>query len=148
LTGIVTPGAEAEIAPPGLGSGLLFIAMLFVSAAIAAALVASFGDAGGSIAGSLAWTIGRQTTKEFMEGGLQMLGVFTVATSTILLRTAVGPRWLALVGYVIAGLLITAVYFFFWTAMLFPLWVLVLSLEILLVDVRRTRAAARRSAPG
>jgi hypothetical protein len=76
---------------------------------------------------------------------MQMVGVFTVATSTILLRTTVGPRWLALLGYAIAALLIVAVPFFVWVALLFPIWVLVLSLEILVADFRRTRAA---SAPG
>ena len=124
-----------------LGSGLLFIAMLFVSAAIAAALVESFGDGGENIANSTAWTISRHACYELMQGGLQMLGVFTVATSTILLRTAVGPRWLAFFGYAIAALLLVAVYFFAWVALLFPIWVLVLSLEILVADFRRTRVA-------
>ena len=83
-----------------------------------------------------------------MQAGLQMLGVFTVATSTILLRVAVGPRWLAFLGYAIAALLLVAVYFVVWVALLFPIWVLVLSLEILVADFRRTRVAAPPAAPG
>ena len=129
-----------------LGSGLLFIAMLFVAAAIAAALVTSFGDSQ-DVADSAAWTIGRHTGKELLEGGMQMVGVFTIATSTILLRTTVGPRWLAVLGYAIAALLLVAVHFFVWVALLFPIWVLVLSLEILVADFRRTRAASA-PAPG
>ncbi len=127
-----------------LGSGLLFIAMLFVAAAIAAALVMSLGDSQ-DVSDSAAWTIGRHTGKELLEGGMQMVGVFTIATSTILLRTTVGPRWLAVLGYVIAALLLVVVHFFVWVALLFPIWVLVLSLEILVADFRRGRAAP---APG
>src|SRR5206468_9679483 len=51
-----------------LGSGLLFIAMLFVAAAIAAALVTSFGDSH-DVADSAAWTTGRQTGQELLVGG-------------------------------------------------------------------------------
>ena len=72
-----------------------------------------------------------------------MLGVFTTAASTILLRTSVGPRWLAIIGYAISAVLITATYFFAWTALLFPIWVLAISIDILAADFRRDRSTPR-----
>ena len=66
-----------------------------------------------------------------------MVGVFTIATSTILLRTSTGRHWLALIGYVISAMLLTLVPFFPWMALLFPAWVLAISLDILIADVRR-----------
>ena len=102
-----------------LGSGLLFIAMLLVAAATAAGLVASVGS-DSDLATSDAWTIGRNVSLSLLEGGLQMVGVFTIATSTILLRTSTGRHWLALTGYLISAMLLTLVPFFPWMALLFP----------------------------
>jgi hypothetical protein len=74
---------------------------------------------------------------------MRMAGVFMIATSTILLRTGAAPRWLALAGYVIAVVLLVTVDFTPWIELLFPAWVLAISLHILLVGVRRERAGVR-----
>ncbi len=123
-----------------LGSGLLFVAMLFAAEATASGLVMSLG--GGSLppAATSSWAAGRNVARELLEGGLQMVGVFTIATSTIMLRTGAGPRWLALAGYAIAVVLVVAIYFFAWTALLFPLWVLAISVDIVAQSFRRERA--------
>jgi hypothetical protein len=68
--------------------------------------------------------------------------VFTIATSTILRLTGTGPRWLATAGYAIAVVLLLTVGYFAWVELLFPLWVLVLSLHILVTSVRRGRGHA------
>jgi hypothetical protein len=125
-----------------LGSGLLFIAMLFAAEATAAGLVASVSGANQTLAVPSGWTTGQYIAKELMEAGLQIVGVFTIATSTILLRTGAGPRWLALTGFGIAALLLLVTFFFPWTALLFPIWVLVLSLDIVLKSFREAPAGA------
>lgn len=119
-----------------LGSGLLFVAMLLVAAATAAGLVASV-ESESDLATSDAWTIGRNVTLALLQGGLQIVSVFTIAASTILLRTSTGRDWLALTGYVISAMLLTLVPFFPWIALLFPAWVLAISLDILVADFRR-----------
>jgi MFS family permease len=123
-----------------LGSGLLLIAMLVVAEALAAGLVISLGASSTTLATSDAWTIGRNITRELIAGGIQMMGIFITAASTILLRTSVGPRWLAIAGYVISLVLIVSAFFFPWAALLFPAWVLVLSTDILITDRNRRRA--------
>ena len=69
-----------------LGSGLLFIAMLFVAAAVSGALVETAGDRSEDLFGSGAWSTGRRAAYELMTVyGMRMAAVFTIATSTILL---------------------------------------------------------------
>ena len=84
-----------------LGSALLFVALLFVASAVAAGLVAAAGDDADSLVSSDAWDIGRRTTHELMVVyAIRMAAVFTIATSTILMRTRLAPRWLVASGYV------------------------------------------------
>ena len=75
----------------------------FATEATAAGLVSSLGSDSRSCPPR---TIGRHVSRGLLEGGLQMLGV--IATSTLMRRAAVGPRWPAVVGYGIAALLLVA----------------------------------------
>ena len=123
-----------------LGSGLLFVGMIFVSAAVAAGLVASAGDKGDSLLSSGAWAAGRRMGDELMNVyAMRMAAVFALATSTILLRTRLAPRLLVASGYAMAILLLVTVGFFAWVELLFPAWVLVLSLYVLISGFRRGR---------
>ncbi len=54
-----------------------------------------------------------------------------VTTSTIALYTRLTPRWLAIGGYIIAFVLIVGSYYFDWSLLVFPLWVLLVSVSIL-----------------
>ena len=115
-----------------LGSGLLFIAMLFVGTATTAALVSSAGDDSQRLVDSGVWSVGRRLTFSLVNVyGLRMAGVFVIATSTILWRTRAGPRWLALSGYAIAIVLLGMLGFYRRLELLFPAWVMVVSLYIL-----------------
>jgi hypothetical protein len=60
-----------------------------------------------------------------------MAGMFTISTATIALRIAIMPRWIALLGYACAFVLLLGAGFIPWTELLFPLWVLVVSVNIL-----------------
>ena len=124
-----------------LGSALLFVALLFVASAVAAGLVAAAGDDADSLVSSEAWDIGRRTTHELMVVyAIRMAAVFTIATSTILMRTRLAPRWLVVSGYAIGFVLLFTVGFFAWIELAFPAWVLAVSLYILVVGYRRARA--------
>jgi hypothetical protein len=62
---------------------------------------------------------------------VKMASVFMITTSTIALYTQLTPRWLAIGGYVIALALLFGSNYFDWSLMVFPLWVLLISLSIL-----------------
>jgi len=113
-----------------LGSGLLFLAMLFAGEATASGLVASLSGQNQPFAATSGWTTGRDVAEELVHVGMQMVGVFMTAASTILLRTGAGPRWLAYLGYGISALLLLAISFTPWLALSFPIWVFVASLVI------------------
>ena len=64
-----------------------------------------------------------------------------ISTCTIVLRTEALPRWLGILGYVFAALLLLSITYVEWIAMLFPLWVLMLSVQILVENYRRKSQA-------
>ena len=123
-----------------LGSGLLFVGTLSVAAAVAAGLVASADQSGDSLLTSGAWEVGRHTAYELMSVyAMRMAAVFTLATSTILMRTGLAPRWLVISGYAVAFVLLVGVGLFAWVELAFPTWVLVLSAYILVAGSRPER---------
>jgi hypothetical protein len=130
-----------------LGSGLLFIAMLFASAATADSLVTYAGQNGPSQVASNLWSLGRQLTHALIDVAMRMSAVFTIAGSTILRRTGAGPRWLGAMGYVVGLILLVTSSFYAWVELLFPLWVLVVSLHILLASFRTARTVQTGATP-
>jgi hypothetical protein len=61
---------------------------------------------------------------------VKMAGVFMVTTSTIAIYTGFAPRWIAILGYLLALLLLCGSYYLSWSFVVFPLWVLVMSIYI------------------
>ena len=74
---------------------------------------------------------------------MRMAAVFMISIATISMRTEVIPRWLALSGYVSAAVLLVSVSIAPWVELVFPIWVLLLSVEIL----RRSRPSALSPLP-
>jgi hypothetical protein len=70
---------------------------------------------------------------------MKMAAVFMISTSTILLRTVVLSRWLAYIGYAFALVQLVTLTLWEWIILLFPLWILALSIEILLTSLRESR---------
>jgi hypothetical protein len=114
------------------GSGIIFIAMLFATAASAGSLVAAvkFRDAPApgpeavGVARSLAYTF-------FYVYALRAAAVFVVVASTIGRRGGGIPRWLALAGYAVALVLLLSVAYAPIVALLFPAWVAAVSIVVL-----------------
>ena len=115
-----------------LGSGLLFVAMLFVSCAIAAGirLEASAATAAGSPRGL--WRIDARVAEVVLSVfAMRMAAVFTISVATIALRTAFIPKWLAYTGYASAAMLLVTIGFSPWVELVFPIWILLLSIQLL-----------------
>ena len=118
-----------------LGSGLLFIAMLFATVAVARGLLETFSAADRVYGGSEAYAVGRSMAYTFMHTfGMKMAAIFMFVTSMIGLRTAVLARWVSFVGFALGLILLLVITDFAWIALLFPLWVLLLSTYILVAD--------------
>lgn len=123
-----------------LGSGLLFIAMLFAAVAVSRGLLDTFGTAGSLPVQSEAYGVGRGMAYALMNTfGMRMAAVFIIVTSVIGLRTAILPRWVVFVGFAFALVLLLVIADFAWIALLFPCWVLLVSTWILIADFHQGR---------
>jgi len=116
-----------------LGSGLLYIAMIFASGALASGLIWVATNAPEILTTPGAYAVGRAELYQTMNVyGIKMAGVFMFSTSTILLRTAVVPRWIGYLGYGLAKVLLLSIGILQWIPLVFPLWVFLVSVTILL----------------
>ena len=128
-----------------LGTGLLFVAMLFVAGAVAAGLITTESQRGAQVISAEVWRFGRETTYLVLNVfAMRMAGAFTISTTTIGVRLGILPRWLAVFGWVVAVVLLLTIERFAWVVILFPVWVLVLSIHLL---VHPPAGRARDAAP-
>ena len=124
-----------------LGSGLLFLAMVFTGAAVAGGLIRILGADPQAMVDSGAYALGRlQVHGAIRTYALKMAGVFMISTATISIRTKIVPRWIAVVGYLLAlVLLLTGGGTTRWVPLVFPLWTLLVSGYVLLDNLRPSR---------
>ena len=121
-----------------LGSGLLFVAMLFVAAAVSGGLIAG-ASAGLPDSGTLA--LARNITSSLLNVySMRMAAVFTLTTVTIARRTQIVSRWLTRAGLVCALVLLIGIGISPWVELVFPAWILALSLDILMASLRGSSA--------
>jgi hypothetical protein len=126
-----------------LGSGLLFVAMVFNAAAVAGAIITVLGSGSGNLIQSGAYALGRAAIAQTMHiYAMRMAGVFMITTSKISLKTRLFPHWMAVFGYVLAVVLLLSVGTIEWIPLVFPLWVLLISLHILSQNLHGQSAPA------
>ena len=83
--------------------------------------------------GSRPRAFGRSSTQTLISVyAMRMAAVFTLSVSTVGLRTSAIPRWTFYLGYAVALILLIASGEREWTPLLFPAWVLLLSIVMLL----------------
>jgi len=131
------PHEDRFFATVFLGSGLLFLAMLFACSAVAGSIITVYGASPGTLMGSGLYLFGRTVTYQIMHMyALKMAGVFMISTCTLSIRTGIFPRWIAFLGYALAVLLLLSTGFIQWIPLVFPLWVLLISIHILLSNLK------------
>jgi hypothetical protein len=119
------------------GSGLLYLAMTFMTAAIAGGLLAVYAFDPDLLINSGILLFGRAMMYKFNSVyAIRMAGMFMFVLGTIWVRTQVMPRWLALLTYLIALTLLIGISFYPWTTLLFPAWVFLISVYILVLNYR------------
>jgi len=112
-----------------LGSGLLFVAMLFAATAIGSGLIA---DTSSAVSGPATLVLGRNVTAILLNVySMRMAAVFTLTTVNIARHTKIISRWLTFAGLVTALVLLIGVGISAWAELLFPAWILALSIDIL-----------------
>ena len=121
------------------GSGVLFLAMTFAAAAIGSGLLASYTHNPEGVIESGVFDFGRQTMFRVANVyAIKMASVFMMSLATVWTRTRTMPRPLAVATYASAIVLMLVTSLSLWMALVFPVWVLVISVYILTRNVRRT----------
>lgn len=130
------------------GSGLLFLAMLFAGSAAIGGLLLIFATTSEKANLSDTYVYARALTYQiFNIYGIKMAGVFMISTSTLGIRTGIMPRWMALLGYALALILLLSIGLISWIAMVFPCWVLLISSHFL-IDSLTHKPTTDTAAPG
>ena len=126
------------------GSGLLFLAMMFASAALAGGTLAAYAVESRRLMDSGVYTFARTVMYHITNVyGIKMAGVFMISLGTMWVRTRVMPRWLALFTYALALGLLLSISSSLWVTLIFPAWVCVVSVYILILNLRRHQRAFR-----
>ena len=119
------------------GSGLLYLAMTFVSAAITGGLVTLYVAAPDLFINSGILIFGRAIIFKFNNTyAIRMAGMFMFVLGTIWVRTGLMPRWLSVLTYLTALSLIVGIAFWPWSTLFFPAWVFIISVYILVLNFR------------
>jgi hypothetical protein len=120
------------------GSGILYIALGFVWAAILGAILGIYSTLSHLLADYDIYILGFSVMNEIINDyALRMTGVYMLSINTLWARADVMPRWIIIITYIMAlgflffaGRLILARY-------LFPVWVFLISIYILILNYRR-----------
>jgi hypothetical protein len=120
-----------------LGSGLIFVALVFAAAAVASTVAVAVRELGLDAPTVPEVELVRAIAYTLLFGfATRAAAVFLFSTATLGLRSGALPRWLALIGYLIGLVLLLVVTFWDWIILLFPAWVAVASVFL----IRRARS--------
>ena len=121
------------------GSALLYLAMLFTAAALIGAvmLLASTAEPN-QLMSSATFRFARAAAYIVTNVyATKMAAVFMISTSTVVIYTGIAPRWIAFIGYLLASVLLIGSYYIGWSFAVLPIWVLLISVYILVDNLRR-----------
>src|SRR3954462_14042531 len=119
------------------GSALLFLTMLFAAAAIGGAIILLASSIQSvELRNSPTFHFARATVYILTNVyAVKMAVVFMISTSTVVIYTGIAPPWIAILGYVLACALLVGSYYYGWSIVVLPIWVLLVSIHILLSNL-------------
>jgi hypothetical protein len=121
-----------------LGSGLMFLALNFVGAALAGGLLSSYALAPDVLVESGVFGYGRSVMYHIINVyAIRMAGVFMISLGTIWLRTGIMHRGWAFLTYTLALVLLLSIGYSLWVTLIFPGWVLAISVTFLIMNLRQ-----------
>ena len=68
---------------------------------------------------------------------MKMAGVFMISTSTLILRTGIAPRWMSYLGFALAIFLLLSLGLVYRAPLVFPLYVLMIGVYVLIANCLR-----------
>jgi len=132
-----------------LGSGLLFLAMLFTAAGVMAAIIFVFATEPNNIVNTTTYHLARAIAYDLMNVyAIKMAAVFMFSTSTVTLFTDLAPRWIAFLGFALAAIVLLVGHHITWSIYILPTWVFLISTYILVDNLRRRDETAPEGGAG
>jgi hypothetical protein len=130
-----------------LGSGLMFLALTFIGAALAGGLLSAYAVESSVLIKSGVLTYNRNVLQHiFNIYAIRMAGVFMISLASIWYRTRLMHRGWAFLTYGLALVLLLSIDYTMWVTLIFPGWVLVVSLYILVRNLRKQHQESAREA--
>jgi hypothetical protein len=122
-----------------LSSGIMFVVLSFVWGAVLGAMVGTATLTTVDLTDNDIYVFGYAFMNQIMGNyALRMAGVYMTAIGTLWTRTRIMPRWLTIVTYILALGFLGAAGWVREARFIFPAWVLVVSIYILVLNYRRT----------
>ncbi len=118
-----------------LGSGILYIGLVFVAAAFAGGTIAAYALEPELLADNIVLLLSRMIINQVITVyAIRMAGMFMIVLGTIWIRTMLMPKWLTFITFIFALILIISIGFTHWVILIFPAWVLLISAYILYLN--------------
>lgn len=123
------------------GSGVLYLAMIFTASALFGGLLHLGKQHPELLIDSGLYAAIRGVIYQIMhEYAIRMAGMFMLVLGTIWFRTVIMPRWLVALTYLSALILLFSIGYSQWVMMVFPAWVFLISIYILVLNFRNTKS--------
>ena len=131
-----------------LASGIILVVMMYVWAAAYGAIFGTYKAAADVLTDLDLFVYATSFTNQIIGNYLlRMAGVYMMSTASLWTRTSAVPRWLSIITFIVAlGFLLFAGALR-WARFLFPAWVLLVSVYILILNYRRTRGLEGNEEP-
>ena len=119
------------------GSGILYLAMIFVASGLFGGLILIGSKRPELLIDTSLYATTRAMIYQIIhEYAIRMAGMFMIVLGTIWFRTVIMPRWLVWLTYLFALILLFSIGYSDWIMMVFPAWVFLVSVYILVLNFR------------
>jgi hypothetical protein len=119
------------------GSGVLYLAMIFTASGLFGGLIHIGTQHPELLIDTGLYAAARAMIYQIIhEYAIRMAGMFMIVLGTIWFRTVIMPRWLVWLTYLFALILLFSTGYSEWIMMVFPAWVFLVSVYILILNFR------------
>ena len=123
-----------------LGSGIILVVMMFVWAAAYGAIFGTYQALADVLTNFDIFVYATTFTNQIMGNYLlRMAGVYMLSTGSLWTRTSAVPRWLSIITFIVALSFLLFAGALRWARLIFPVWVLLVSVYILILNYRYTQ---------
>jgi hypothetical protein len=123
-----------------LGSGIILVVMMFVWAAAYGAIFGTYQATVGVLTNFDIFVYATTFTNQIMGNYLlRMAGVYMLSTGSLWTRTKAVPRWMSIITFIVALSFLLFAGALRWARFIFPAWVLLVSVYILILNYRYTQ---------